>query len=89
VLHEVGHTLGAKHDHDGEAEGRQYPGMGWNEGSYWHRTPTVAGNGYPSLCGEPVETKAHEAVIRHRLYHDCVRPHLRIASEGECDPIPA
>lgn len=89
VLHEVGHMLGAKHDHDGEEEGRQHPGMGWNEGGYWHRTPTVAGNGYPNLCDEPIEAKAHEAVMRHQLYHDCFRQHLRIAPEGEGDPIPA
>jgi hypothetical protein len=85
VLHEVGHMLGAEHDHDDDREGRQHPGMGWNEGGYWHRTPTVAGNGYPNLCGEPVEEKVHDRVMRHQLYHDCFRQHLRIAPEADGD----
>ena len=89
VLHEVGHMLGAKHDHDSEETGRQHPGMGWNEGGYWHRTPTVAGNGYPNLCGEAVEAKRHDRVMRHQLYHDCFRENLDIAPEPDGDPVPA
>jgi hypothetical protein len=85
VLHEVGHMLGASHDHDDEQEGRQHPGMGWNEAGYWHRTPTVAGHGYPNRCGEPVEEKLHERVMRHQRYHDCFHEHLHVAPPDEGD----
>ncbi|MFB6211936.1 MAG: M12 family metallo-peptidase [Halobacteriales archaeon] len=80
ILHEVGHMLGSRHDHDRSEEGMQHPEMGWNEAVYWHRTPTVAGNGYPNLCDEDIEAKANDRVMRHQLYHDCFHDHVEIAS---------
>lgn len=81
ILHEVGHMLGASHDHDHTEPGMQHPGMGWNEAGYWHRTPTVGGNGAPNLCGEPVEEKRSDRVMRHQLYHDCFREYVAIAPD--------
>lgn len=81
ILHEVGHMLGASHDHDHTEPGMQHPGMGWNEAGFWHRTPTVGGNGAPNLCEEPVEARTNDRVMRHQLYHDCFRDYLAIAPD--------
>lgn len=85
ILHEVGHMLGASHDHNRTEPGMQHPGMGWNEAGYWHRTPTVGGNGFPNRCGEQVEEKAHDRVMHHQLFHDCFRDHVQIAAPDAPD----
>lgn len=73
VLHELGHCLGASHDHDREREGRQHPGMGWNdhEREVWRYTPTVFGNGVENRCGEWVPEREYETDVRVHEFHDC------------------
>lgn len=74
TLHETGHSLGARHDHDKTEPGMQHPGMAWNdhERQVWHRTPTVAGNGYPNLCGEDIPEREYQRfTVRHQTFHDC------------------
>lgn len=90
-LHEIGHELGARHDHDAEQEGMQHPGMGWNEPHeskdvvWWHRTPTVAGNGAPNVCGESIELRQNDQskwVKRHQTYAECTSDTFEIVSES-------
>lgn len=77
TLHEIGHQLGARHDHDDERDGQQHPGAGWNEEgpdgkTWWHRTPTTAGNGAPNRCGTYIRTRQSQPnVRRHQTYADC------------------
>jgi hypothetical protein len=73
VLHELGHLLGASHDHDDEQAGRQHPGMGWNDHDQevWRYTPTVFGNDVVNRCGERVPQREYETGVRIHEYHDC------------------
>ncbi|MFB6265180.1 MAG: M12 family metallo-peptidase [Bradymonadaceae bacterium] len=76
TLHEIGHEIGARHDHDKDQPGKQHWGRGWNEdlgsgNGVWHRTPNVAGNGAPNQCGSEIEKREYEQVVRHQTYNDC------------------
>lgn len=77
TLHEIGHQLGARHDHDDEQPGQQHPGNGWNEEgpegkTWWHRTPTTAGNGGRNRCGYFVQKRQSQPnVKRHQTFADC------------------
>ncbi|MFW5967459.1 MAG: hypothetical protein ACOCV2_08075 [Persicimonas sp.] len=76
-LHEIGHNLGARHDHEPDEEGMQHWGTGWNEWhededkGYWHRTPNVAGNGAPNYCDADIEKREYDDMMRHQYYNDC------------------
>lgn len=89
TLHEIGHQLGARHDHDDEAEGQQHPGSAWNEEgpegkTWWHRTPTTAGNGAPNRCGTPIEERqSQQNVKRHQTYAECFVQHFDVKSAEE------
>lgn len=77
TLHEIGHQLGARHDHEDDVEGKQHWGNGWNETdengtTWWHRTPNTAGNGNPNFCDTYIETRMTQPnVKRHQTYHEC------------------
>lgn len=70
-LHELGHQLGMRHDHEPDVPGAQHRGAGWNEGGFWHRTPSVAGSGAPNHCGDDIEQKNATAIMRHQTYSPC------------------
>jgi len=79
TLHEIGHQLGARHDHVDEQEGRQHWGSAWiaedDDGEmWWHRTPNVAGNGAPNFCGDMIEQRQRDTEAgakRHQVYAEC------------------
>lgn len=97
-LHEVGHNLGAKHDHDDQVDGAQHLGMGWNEdppelfgvpldflpyfSGTWHRTPNVAGSGAENECGEMVPDKEYETTVNEQYYADCAIESFEIVDES-------
>lgn len=86
VLHEVGHALGAKHDHDPDTDGRNHPSMGWNEGWWfwgrWHRHPTVAANGVFNACGEWVEERRYSTEVEHMTFHECFVDNYLTLADG-------
>lgn len=75
-LHEIGHNLGASHDHDDSKAGAQHWGWGYNDidssgKGWWHRTPTVAGNGADNDCGTYIESRNYSDVKHHQTYNTC------------------
>jgi len=87
VLHEVGHNLRAKHDHDPDKSGGQHYGEGWNEyrtfwgfrlpwTGRWHRTPMCVDNGLDNVCGTWVEPRENGRVVNHLYYSECAQPRL-------------
>lgn len=75
-LHEIGHNLGARHDHNNSMPGAQHWGWGYNEvdsdgKGWWHRTPTVAGNGADNDCGTYIESRQYDSAKRHQTYNSC------------------
>jgi hypothetical protein len=75
-LHEIGHNLGASHDHDNSKAGAQHWGWGYNNTDssgkgWWHRTPTVAGNGADNQCGTYIESRQYNPVKHHQTYNSC------------------
>jgi hypothetical protein len=72
LLHELGHCLGAHHDHDQGVEGDQHPGMARVEGDEYRYTPTVFGGGVENRCGEWVPAEPDgAAMVRVHEYSDC------------------
>jgi hypothetical protein len=77
ILHEMGHTLSAHHDHDDEQKGNQYPGNVRldHESQVWRYTPTVFNaDGGVNLCGSPQpdrEEYNHYKKVRLHTYTDC------------------
>jgi len=74
ILHEVGHTLGAHHDHDKETEGNQHPGQAWIDAGQYHYTPTAYNTGGPNRCGDdlPEPPEGIDKVRVHR-YSECAK----------------
>ncbi len=87
TLHEIGHQLGARHDHDPSQEGQQHWGAGWIEETddgemWWHRTPNTAGNGAPNYCGTAIEQRQRDretGVKRHQVYNECATERFEVA----------
>lgn len=87
TLHEVGHNLGARHDHDKEMSGKQHRGTAWNEDpltlfgvpldflptirGYYHKTPNVGGYDSINDCGEDIPARKYDAQVAELWYHDC------------------
>lgn len=75
LLHELGHCLGSRHDHDTDTPGRQYPGTAWIYDGVWYFTPTVyRADGTPNRCGEAQpDREAHADLpqVTVHEYHDC------------------
>jgi hypothetical protein len=75
-LHEIGHNLGAQHDHNDLKAGQQHWGWGYNQvdsngKGWWHRTPNVAGNGADNRCGTYIESRNYDPVKHHQTYNSC------------------
>lgn len=91
TLHEIGHQLGARHDHEWGVDGKQHWGAGWVEETddgeiWWHRTPNTAGNGAPNYCGTDIEKRLRDeetGVKRHQLYNDCAADNFEVVEESE------
>ncbi|MFB6371651.1 MAG: M12 family metallo-peptidase, partial [Bradymonadaceae bacterium] len=91
TLHEIGHQLGARHDHQEDTKGKQHWGSAWiaedEQGkSWWHRTPTVAGNGAPNQCGEPIEKRQRDSEAgakRHQVYGECAADNFIVADPSD------
>lgn len=79
-LHEIGHNLGMKHDHDDLTSGMQHTGSGWNDhdSEAWHRTPMNVANGVTNMCGEDIDERQYGKTVNHLYYHDCTKEYIRL-----------
>jgi hypothetical protein len=91
TLHEIGHQLGARHDHEDDVDGQQHWGAGWNETdengtTWWHRTPNTAGNGNPNFCDTYIEKRQTQPnVKRHQTYNECATARFDVKPVGSLD----
>lgn len=71
ILHELGHQLGSQHDFDEKRYGQQHPGFAWIKNGRFHRTPNVAGDGAPNVCGQEIPDRENRPIARVQTYSRC------------------
>jgi len=76
LLHELGHCLGASHDHDDSQSGNQSPGVGHNddEREVWVYSPTMFNSaGVENRCGEQLPEREYDDALRRHVYSNCAK----------------
>lgn len=77
-LHEIGHQLGASHDHDRSRPGNQHIGYAYVRGGKFYRTPNVAGSNGPNWCGTMIDGQRGASIVRMQYFCPCALRHFRI-----------
>lgn len=81
-LHEIGHNLSLRHDHDKRTDGKQHTGVGYNDhtGQAWHRTPMNVANDTTNFCGTKINKRSYEHTVNMLYYSECTKDNINFAS---------
>jgi hypothetical protein len=78
ALHEVMHNRDLSHDMEENKEGKQHPGLGWNEDNEWYYTPSNSGNDADNACGEYIPERENDDRVFVHAYTPCFREMIDI-----------
>lgn len=82
-LHEIGHNLSLRHDHDKRTDGKQHTGVGHNDHieRAWYRTPMNVANDTTNFCGTKIKTREYERTVNMLYYSQCTKEHIELAEK--------
>jgi hypothetical protein len=81
-LHEIGHNLELRHDHDKRTDGKQHTGVGHNNHTKeaWYRTPMNVANDTTNFCGTKINNRLYDDTINMLYYSECTKDNIELVS---------
>jgi|APHM01.1.fsa_nt_gi hypothetical protein len=82
-LHEIGHNLLLRHDHDKRTDGKQHTGVGHNDHTEqaWYRTPMNVANDTTNICGTKIKNREYQRTMNMLYYSQCSKEHIELVEK--------